>query len=83
VTNSTSRSPSLLMTPQGSVARVDECRGRLDDPTQHLGQVEVGAHGDDGVEKLAHPVLRETRGSGTCAQLVHEVVQIKRPGTRP
>ena len=68
---------------QGAVARVDECRGRLDDPSEDLGQVQVGTHRDDGVEELAHPVLGLARRAGPCSQLVDQVVQIKRVGTRP
>ena len=69
--------------PERPVARVDECGGGLDDSAEHLGQVEVGAHGDDGVEKLAHPFLGEPRGPSAGSQLVHEVVEIQGPGSRP
>ena len=44
--------------PERAVRRVDELARDDDDAVEHLGQVEVGADGEDGVEQRAEPLLR-------------------------
>ena len=40
-----------------AVAGIDQCGRRLDDPSQHLGEVEVGADRDNGIQQLTQPLL--------------------------
>ena len=46
---------------EGAVLRVDQGARGLDDPAEHLRQLEVGADGDDRVQQRAQPLLGPTR----------------------
>lgn len=69
---------------EGPVLRVDQHDRGLDDPAQHLGEVQFPAHGQDGLQESLEPVPGATDGFDTPLELVEQFVepQLRHPLTR-